>query len=195
MLDFNFHTVAQQDGSACDRLVLVVENTACRNAAGVEGTHGELRARLADGLGGDDADRHADFDRLARRHVLTVAASANAARRRAGERRAHEDAAQPKLLDLCRNRVGDDLVALDDHHIGHRIDDGFNAGTTADDILQRDINFLALVEGLLRNTSGHSAIVLEDDDRLRHIAKLAREVSRVRRLQRGIGETLTGAVR
>jgi hypothetical protein len=37
----------------------------CR-AADVEGPHGELRARLADGLGRDDADRLAEVDRVPR---------------------------------------------------------------------------------------------------------------------------------
>ena len=36
-----------------------------RDATGVEGTHGELRARLTDRLGGDDADRLAELDELA----------------------------------------------------------------------------------------------------------------------------------
>ena len=42
------------------------------DAAGVEGTHGELRAGLADGLGGDDADRLTDLDVLAggQRHAV-----------------------------------------------------------------------------------------------------------------------------
>ena len=35
-----------------------------RDAAGVERTHGELRAGFADGLGGDDADRQAFLDEL-----------------------------------------------------------------------------------------------------------------------------------
>ena len=36
----------------------------------VEGTHGELRARLADGLRGDDADRFAELDQCGRRPRL-----------------------------------------------------------------------------------------------------------------------------
>ena len=40
-----------------------------------------------------------------------------------------------------------------------------------------------------------AAIVLVDDHVLRHVAKAAGQVTRVGRLQRGIGETLTGAVR
>ena len=40
-----------------------------------------------------------------------------------------------------------------------------------------------------------AAVVLGDDDVLRHVDELAGEVAGVRGLQRGIGETLTGAVR
>ena len=36
------------------------------HAAGVEGTHGELRARLADGLRGDDAHRFAHIHQVGR---------------------------------------------------------------------------------------------------------------------------------
>ena len=38
--------------------------SAAGDAAGVERPHGELRAGLADRLGGDDADRLADLDVL-----------------------------------------------------------------------------------------------------------------------------------
>jgi hypothetical protein len=44
----------------------------CR-AANVEGTHGQLRARLTDRLGGDDADSLADVDRRTARQVTAVA--------------------------------------------------------------------------------------------------------------------------
>jgi hypothetical protein len=44
----------------------------------VEGPHGELRARLADRLGGDDADRLADIDRRAAGEVAPVAFGADA---------------------------------------------------------------------------------------------------------------------
>src|SRR3954452_594646 len=56
------------------------------DAAGVERPHRELRARLADGLGGDDADRLADADHLAGREVAAVAHAAHAVARLARER-------------------------------------------------------------------------------------------------------------
>ncbi len=46
------------------------------NAAGMEGTHGQLRTGLADGLGGNDADRLADLDGLAGGQVHAVALGA-----------------------------------------------------------------------------------------------------------------------
>src|SRR6476469_9851059 len=58
---------------------------ATRNTALVERTHGQLRAGFADGLGGDDADRLADVDELARRHRTAVAHRAHAGTRRAGQ--------------------------------------------------------------------------------------------------------------
>src|SRR4029077_18063633 len=48
-------------------------------SADVERTHGELRAGLADGLRGDDADRFAQFDHPAGGQVAPVAQRANAA--------------------------------------------------------------------------------------------------------------------
>ena len=48
-------------------------------AADVEGAHGQLRAGLADRLGGDDADRLAELDELAGREIAAVALRADAA--------------------------------------------------------------------------------------------------------------------
>src|SRR5262249_5239068 len=56
-------------------------------AADVERAHGELGARLADRLGGDDADRLADVHRRAAGEIAPVALGAHAARRLAGEHR------------------------------------------------------------------------------------------------------------
>lgn len=49
-----------------------------RDAAGVEGPHGQLGAGFTDGLGGDGADRLADRDRIDRREIGAVAVGADA---------------------------------------------------------------------------------------------------------------------
>ena len=80
------------------------------DAADVERTHRELRARLADRLGGDDADGHAFFDQRAGREVHAVAAAADAQRRVAGHRAADLDLLQAQLFDPAGDRRRDQLV-------------------------------------------------------------------------------------
>src|SRR5205085_3151562 len=58
-----------------------------RRTANVEGTHGELRARLADRLRRDDADRLAHVDRRAAGKIAPVALGAHAVGRLAGDRK------------------------------------------------------------------------------------------------------------
>ena len=74
------------------------------DAADVERTHRELRARLADRLGGDDPDGHALLDQLAGGQVHAVAAAADAQRRLAGHRAADLDLLDLHLLELLGRR-------------------------------------------------------------------------------------------
>ncbi len=85
------------------------------HAADVEGPHRQLRARLADRLGGDDADRHAFLDQGAGGQVHAVAQPADAQRRLAGHRAADQDLVQAQSLDLAGRLPGDHLVFVDDH--------------------------------------------------------------------------------
>nr|WP_231948670.1 hypothetical protein [Jiangella alkaliphila] len=64
------------------------------DTAGVERPHGQLGAGLADGLGGDDADRLADVDELARGQRPAVAHGADAGLALAGQ-----DTADADVLD------------------------------------------------------------------------------------------------
>ena len=63
-------------------------DVAAGDAAGVEGPHGQLRARLADRLGGDDADGLAELDRLAGGQRQAVAGARDAELGVVGQRRA-----------------------------------------------------------------------------------------------------------
>ena len=71
-----------------------------RRAADVEGAHGELRARLADRLRRDDADRLAHIDRRAAGQIAPVALGADADLGLAGQHRADADRLDAGLLDL-----------------------------------------------------------------------------------------------
>ena len=81
-------------GARLERALL--DLAARRSATDVERTHRELRSRLADRLGGDDADRLADVDAVTASEIATVAACAHAALGLAGEHRADDD-----LFDAC----------------------------------------------------------------------------------------------
>src|SRR5205823_13001980 len=79
--------VTELDG-AVDRRFEVRLLIELRRAADVEGPHRQLRARFADRLGGDDADRLADVDRRAAREITPVALGADALARSAHQGRA-----------------------------------------------------------------------------------------------------------
>ena len=100
-----------------------------------------------------------------------------------------------KIFDLAGNDVRDDLVLANNFATSTQIDDRLQGSAAADLVLQRNIHFFALVQGALRNAGLRAAIRLDDGDRLRHVAKLAREVAGVSGLECGIGQSLTGAVR
>ena len=76
-------------------------------AADVEGTHGELRAGLADGLGGDDADRLAELDQLAGGQV---ACRSTWRRRRACDSQVSTERILSCSMPILSIVVGRDLV-------------------------------------------------------------------------------------
>src|SRR3546814_3870767 len=86
--------------------------TALGRAADVEGAHGELGARLADRLRGDDADRLADVHLGAAGEVAPVAGAADAAYRLAHQRRADEDGVDAGTLDLRSEEHTSELQSL-----------------------------------------------------------------------------------
>src|SRR5262244_1536039 len=73
------------DVTARARLVRRLLGDLRRRAADVECPHRQLRAGLADALGGDDADRLADVNDLPRGQIATVALDAAASTRFASE--------------------------------------------------------------------------------------------------------------
>src|SRR5215211_3137391 len=85
-----------------------------RRAADVERTHRELRARLADRLGGDDAHRLAHVDRRAAGEIAPIALAAHAGRGLAGEHRTDAHLLDPRLIDRLDLRLAQEGVLL--HH-------------------------------------------------------------------------------
>ena len=79
-----------------------------RGSADVERTHRQLRAGLADGLRGDDADGRADLDLLAGREVASVALRAHSVLCVAGEAGADPDLLDAGLVDPVARLLVDD---------------------------------------------------------------------------------------
>ena len=100
------------------------------------------------------------------------------------------------LLDRRRDRFVDELVGLDDLLLRHRIDDRLAADAADDAGREIDDFFVTFVDRLRPTMPLHrAAILLVDDDVLRRVHELAGQVTGVRGLERGVGETFARAVR
>src|SRR5690606_32614074 len=94
----NHVAVTQLDGAFIRSFeIRTVDNLCC--PAQVEGTHGELGARLADRLCSDNADRFALVDRSTACEVATIALGANAIAGFAGQGRTDADRLDTSLFD------------------------------------------------------------------------------------------------
>src|SRR5690606_20823253 len=79
----------EANGTAVFGLGFALFNIVLAHAADMEGTHGQLRARLANALRADDADRHAFFDQRAGGQIHAVTQTAYAEGGIASERTAN----------------------------------------------------------------------------------------------------------
>src|SRR5690349_5047120 len=161
----------------------------------VEGTHGQLRARLTDRLRGHDADGFADVDLAAASEVASVAGGAHAVARLAGDGRAHLHHVHTFLLDHSHHLFVDERALRQQHVFRARLQDVFDHGTTQHAFAERFHDVAAFDERHHGVAEAGAAIDFGDHEVLRDGDETAREVTRVRRLQRGVGETLAGAVR
>src|SRR5690606_25486646 len=168
------------------------------HAAGVERAHGQLRARLADGLGRDDAHRFAHFHQLARGQVAPVAAHAHAVPGAASQHRANLDRLHAGLFDLRGLLLVDELVLLNDDGAGLRMHHPLRGHAAGDALPQRLDDLLRvagqLLDGRHADAVGGAAVLLPHDDVLGHVHQTPRQVARVRGADGRVGQALAGAV-
>src|SRR5271163_3345218 len=159
-----------------------------RGSADVERTHRELRARLADGLRGDDADCFAEFHHAPRGEVASVAESANSATRFASEHGANANALDTGSLHLVGEVFGDFLVDVDNDRALEVLD--LVERNAANDAVAQRFDFDAgFNDGFDEDAVGGAAVALIDDDVLSHVNEAAGEVAGIGGLERGIGQT------
>src|SRR5665647_1122212 len=180
-----------------DHMRQTLRDVIARHTNGVEGAHRQLGAGLANGLGGDDADRLADVDHLAGGQGSAVAGGAGADLGVAGQNRT-----DPDLLDPGRHECADDDVTQVDAGFGQQrsvVLDVLGKRPRVDarlDVIISDQDALAvLLDDRHEQPTVGSAVFLTNDDILRDIHQTTGQVTRVGGTQRGVGQTLSGAVR
>src|SRR5690606_29392950 len=165
------------------------------DAADVERAHGELGARLADGLRGDDADRVAGLGHAIGRGVDAVALAVDAGGAGGGQRRHDLHALDAGLNDLVGNGLGDEFAGADEELGGiERVVNVVGRAAADDAFLEADDFVVTLVDGLLPDAVAGAGVFLGDDHVHGDVAQLTGEVAGVGGLEGGVGETLAGAV-
>ncbi|CFW85983.1 Uncharacterised protein [Bordetella pertussis] len=164
-------------------------------ATDVERPHGELRARFADRLRGDDADGLAHVDVRTAAQIAAIAMRAQAVTRFARQRRADLDFVHAQAVDQVDQVFVEQGASRDGRFLRVGVDDVDRGHAAEDTVAQRFDDFTALDQGLHRVAMAGAAIVFGDHQILGHVDQAARQVARVRRLQRGIGQALARAVR
>src|SRR5262245_44101833 len=150
-----------------------------RCAADVERPHGELRTRLPDRLGGDNAHRLAHIDRRAAREIAPVALAANARLGVAGEHRTDAD-----LLDAGGDDLVDVLLAQDrtvrhKHFVTRRIAHVLSRGAAENAARQRRHHGAGVDDRPHLDAAGRAAILFGDDAVLRHVDETPGQVTGV----------------
>ena len=166
----------------------------------MECTHGELCARLADSLGGYNADGLAYVDRVSRRKVHTVAFCAYAMLALAGEYRAALNRLHAGRDYFIALFICDKLVRAEYNLSRFGMHNGSRCVSAKYPVAERLNNAVAVAKlfyehTLYRALSARAAIVLTDYDVLRDVYKTACKIARVGRSECRICKTLTRAVR
>ena len=171
-------------------------------AADVKGAHGQLGARLADGLGGHHADGLADVDKIPAPQVPAVALGADPVAGLAGDGGAHPHLVDAVVIHLLHRSLVQQGASLDNYLLSARLDrvlrqhpsqhpftQGFHDVAALDERSQPDA-FLIVFLLLSRN----AAILFRHDHILGHIHQAPGQVAGVGGLQGRVGQTLAGAV-
>ncbi len=166
-----------------------------RRAADVERPHRQLRARLADGLGGDDADRFAELDECTGGKVASITINANTVLAFAREHRADAHAVNARSLNAPGLFLVNFLVRANEKFLRVRRVDDVVAGEPAHKPVGQFNDFVfTLINRRNPDAVRRTAIRLLDDDILRHIHEFAGHVTGVRGFEGGVGETFARAM-
>jgi hypothetical protein len=148
-------------------------NADLTDAADVERTHRELRSRLADRLGCNDANCLANVDDVAACQITSVALHADTAPRLTRQHGTNLDAINAGVLDERDFVFGDLGVGRNDHIAAVRIHNVVQRNSTQDAITDALDDFPTLDEWGGIDTFHGAAVVVGNDAVLRHVDESA----------------------
>ncbi len=160
----------------------------------VERTHRQLRTRFTDGLSGHDTDRGSELHELVIGEVVSVALLTETARKFALEHRAHDGRFDFVLHEITHMIFVDQRAFFHERLFGFGVLQIFYEEATEQARENRFADFVALFRRE-RHALGVTTVFRLDDHVLRNVHETAREISGVRRTQRGVGQPLTRSVR
>ncbi|MPL99057.1 hypothetical protein SDC9_45272 [bioreactor metagenome] len=164
------------------------------DAARMEGPHGELCSRLADGLGRHDTHGLADGNFLPGGQVHAVAHLAHAVPEAAGQGAPDPHGFDSRLFYLFRRLDGDAFALRRDHGAGRGVSYVVQGGAAVDPLRKGDHDLAVLLQGLDADAVVRAAVMVRDDEILGHVHEPPGEVSRLGRPEGGVGKPLPGAV-
>ena len=171
------HAIEDFDGTFRRGFDRTLFRATLRRAADVEGAHGQLRARLTDGLRGDNANRFTDIHRRTAGEVAAIAQAAHTLTRITGQHGADFHLLHARFFDALRLHLINQLMTRDDDLTRFRISHIFLRGTAQDAFRKRGNHFRAIH----RRTDGKpafcAAIGLHNDAILRHIHQTPRQIT------------------
>src|SRR5579875_217721 len=176
------------------RLHLRAPAAAGHRAAGVEGSHGQLRPRLADRLGGDDSYRLADVHQAVVGERPAVAELADPVLALALQRRAHPHLLDAGSADLLGQGAAHHLVLAGDHLAACRVDYVLGQCSYEDPLLELDYHLVAFGDRLHDDTAAGVAVQIAHDHVLGHVDQAAGQIAGVGCLQSRVHKPLSGAV-
>src|SRR5690554_3612736 len=186
--------VAQADGTGALDLDAVLSGGPAGGTTDVEGTHGQLGTRLTDGLGSDNTHCLTDVDQVTTCQIATIAGGAHAVAGLAGDRRTHDDLVDTVGLEEVNQLLVDQGTGGQNDFFRARLENILGGNPAQYALAQRLDDITTFDMRLHDQTLVGATVDLGDHQVLGHVNQTTGQVTGVRGLQCGIGQTLTGTV-
>ena len=160
----------------------------------MEGSHGQLGARFADGLGSHDADGFPDIYRSAMGQIPAITFGTNSVPGLAGEHRTDPEFFQPCFLNILGRIFVDFLIGIYNNFISVRVDNIFQGGTPQNTFSDPLNDLATFYQGGHIDTINSAAIQFGDDTVLSYVYQPSGKITGVSGFQGSVGQSFAGAV-